>query len=161
PAVAAVLVQEHCGLRVVRLTRPFGWDIAVRAGLDTAIGDFVAVLRADSDPPEAIRSLLEHARQGADVIHGMAHGLPPQRLLFRLCQAGFYFVGNRVLRLGLPPPSSSLFGLSRRAVNAITRIKPKHPHLAIESGTIGFSRQAFEYRKRWRDSVPTRRSLRE
>src|SRR5205823_13770023 len=56
------LQRAHAGLRLLRLSRRFGPDIAAVAGLDAAVGDVVVVLRPDSDPPAVIRAVLEQVR---------------------------------------------------------------------------------------------------
>src|SRR5206468_2184236 len=59
--VTRLLSEERC-IRLVRLSRRFGRDIAISAALDTVIGDFVVVLVPESDPPELIPAIVEECR---------------------------------------------------------------------------------------------------
>jgi glycosyltransferase involved in cell wall biosynthesis len=158
-ALTTRLTQQYANVRLIRLTHCFSPDIAAIAGLESSIGDFVAVLHPDSDPPHAIPRLVQEAEHGAEVVQGIAIGLPRRGLLFRFCQAGFYFICNRLLRLDMPPSSSTLCGFTRRAVNAILRIKQKQPRLALLSCSVGFPRRQFEYKKVFRAGMPRQRGL--
>ena len=68
---AQSLLERHRNLRVIRLSRNFGQEIAISAGLDSVIGDFVVVMLPDSDPPDLIPNIVEQARQGAGVVFGV------------------------------------------------------------------------------------------
>src|SRR5438067_2315660 len=56
-AAAEALLPRYPCVRVIRLSRRFGLDVATAAGLDTAIGDFVVVMRPRSDPPAEVPAL--------------------------------------------------------------------------------------------------------
>jgi hypothetical protein len=68
-------------------------------------------------------------------------------------------VSRRVLGVDIPPTSSSLCGFSRRAVNAITRVKQKRPHLALLSCGVGLPRTTFWYQKSITSDPARRRGL--
>jgi hypothetical protein len=131
---------------VIRLTPCSCPDIAAIAGLDSSIGDKVVVLRAAWDPPAEVCRIVEILEQGVDVVQGYA-GDAGEGWLFRFCQGFFRLVCRRVLGVDVPPTSSSLCGFSRRAVNAITRVKQKRPHLALLSCSVGLPRKTFWYQK--------------
>ncbi len=67
---SAILRDEPC-IRLLRLSRRFGRDVAISAGLDTVIGDFVVVLLPESDPPELIPQVVEMCRAGAGIAYGI------------------------------------------------------------------------------------------
>jgi len=156
--IAMRLARERPGVRAIRLSRRFGADVATMAALDTAVGDVVAVMRADSDPPAELTTLLAFARTGVDLAVGVADNPPPTGPLFRLGRAGFGGL-CRLMGLTVPHAHCTLYGLSRRAVNAVTRVRGRPWHLSLTSTSIGFRRQEFRYRKAYRAGVGRARQL--
>lgn len=65
------LLGEQRHVRLIRLTRSFGQEIAISAGLDTVIGDFVVVMLPGVDPPALVPELVERCRGGADIVYGV------------------------------------------------------------------------------------------
>jgi glycosyltransferase involved in cell wall biosynthesis len=154
-AVALRLARERPGVRLIRLSRRFGADVATMAGLDSAVGDMVVVMRPDSDPPAEVPRLLKLALAGVDLSIGVAGNPPRTGAAFRLCRAGFAFL-CRTLGLEVPRTHCTLYGLSRRAVNAVTRVRQRPWYLSLTSCSIGFQRQLFSYRKQYRDGPRAR-----
>jgi glycosyltransferase involved in cell wall biosynthesis len=155
-AVALRLARERSGVRLIRLSRRFGADIATMAGLDSAVGDVVVVMRPDSDSPTEIPRLLKLAVSGVDLSVGVAANPPRTSALFRLGRAGFARA-CRTLGLEMPHTHCTMYGLSRRAVNAVTRVRQRPWHLSLTSCSIGFRRQTFTYRKHYRGTAKPRR----
>jgi glycosyltransferase involved in cell wall biosynthesis len=158
-AIAERLARTQPGVRLIRLSRRFGNDVAVIAGLESSVGDVVVVMRPDVDPPADIGALVRLANEGADVVQGLATNSPRESWLFRLGQAIFTGICTRLFRLEIPPTTSSLRAFSRRAVNAITRIKQKQRHLSLLSCCVGFDRRTYAYRKVFRGGPPPRQGL--
>ncbi len=149
-AAARRLARAHPEVRLVRLSRRFGPDVAILAGLETSIGDVVVVLRADSDPPREIPPLLKRAGEGWDVVWGVPENPPPAGLVFRLLRAAFYGTCNRLLRLDVPRMTPGMCAFTRRAVNAMARVKQKQRHLSLLGCGVGFAQTRVAYRKEYR-----------
>lgn len=162
-SVASRLMKRHPGMRLIRLSRRFGIDIAVTAGLETSIGDFVIVMRADSDPPQEIPRLVQLAqeRSDIDVVLGEATNAIAERVVIRALRASFHFVAAKLLDVHLPRTASTFCGLTRRAVNAMTRIKQKQRYVSLLCCSIGFGQTTFSYEKIYRTPTPKQRGLRE
>ena len=92
--VTALLQEERC-IRLVRLSRPFGRDVAISAGLDTVIGDFIVVLIPESDPPELIPQFIEQCRRGAGIVYGIRAHRPAEALYLTLGTRLFYWYFNK------------------------------------------------------------------
>lgn len=139
------LARKEAWLRVIRLAKPYSFDVAALAGLESSIGDMVVVLRQDRVPPESIRSVVQLLRKGVEVVHGTPIE-PRNGLAYRLAARTF---GALVRLVGLQVyPSSSLFGLSRLAAQALTRERRCYPHLGPLVANLGHRRQPFEYQPR-------------
>lgn len=157
----SALMKQHDRMRLIRLSRPFGQEIAISAGLDSVIGDFVVVMLPDSDPPALVPEMVDRARSGVEVVFGIRKSRKSDPLFLRLGSALFYWYCNRVLRLGLPKNSTHFRVLSRRVVNALIRIKDRGRYLRTLSQHVGYDSQAFSYDLVERRRPPRKKSLME
>ena len=144
------LLERTPNLRLMRLSRQFGRDIAISAGLDTVIGDFVVVMVPESDPPELIPQVVETCRAGAGIAYGIRARRPAESPLLAFGTRVFYWYFNRVLRIDLPRNSTDFRGYSRQSVNAITRIKDRLRYLRTFGSYVGFGASPFVYEPRFR-----------
>ncbi len=148
--VASALLRDEPCIRLLRLSRRFGRDVAISAGLDTVIGDFVVVLLPESDPPELIPRVVEMCRAGAGIAYGIRARRPVESPLLSLGARIFYWYFNRLLGIDLPRNSTDFRGYSRQSVNAITRIKDRLRYLRTFGTYVGFGGQPFTYEPRLR-----------
>ena len=145
--VTALLQAKRC-IRLVRLSRRFGRDVAISAGLDAVIGDFVVVLLPESDPPELIPEFIERCRTGAGIVYGIRAHRPAEPLYLSIGTRLFYWYFNRVVGVDLPRNSTDFRAYSRQTVNAITRIKDRLRYLRTFGGYVGFGGQPLVYEPR-------------
>lgn len=153
PAVSAQL-QAHPSIRLIRLSRHFGADIAMTSGLDTAIGDYVVAMLPASDPPRLIPELVEECRRGKDVLFGVRLDASKDPWLMRFARRVFYGFSRRILRLEIPEHATYFQVFSRQALNALNRIKDKHRHMRLLSAHIGFENRTFHYEPAYRAGRP-------
>lgn len=144
---AAALLEREPDVRVIPLSRRFGEEIAIAAGLDSAIGDFVVVMLPDGDPPSAVPEMVERARSGVGVVFGVRQDRGDDPWLHRTGARLFYALAAA---RGLPirRDATHFRALSREAVNAITRIRSPKRYLRTLSQSVGFGDAAFPYRPR-------------
>lgn len=156
--VEAVLGRQE-SVRLVRLSRSFGSEVAISAGLDAAIGDYVVVMLPDSDPPTLIPRMVEQCRQGMGVVFGIRRSRMGESLLLRAGAALFYGVGNRLFGLNIPRNSTHFRVLSRQAVNAVVQIRDRNRYLRTLSAYVGYASQSVEYDTLGRRASPRRKSV--
>lgn len=161
--VVGKLLKKHPAIRMLRLSRGYGGDIAVTAGLEASIGDIVVVMRPDCDPPAALETLLEPLRGDKDlnIVVGRPTNPPPESLLFRCFRALFSFGAERLSGVSLPRTSTSFIALTRKAVNAITRVKQKQRYLPWLCCSVGFKQTEVAYGQIHRGAAQSRRTFRE
>uniref|UniRef100_A0A832I6P9 Glycosyltransferase n=1 Tax=Eiseniibacteriota bacterium TaxID=2212470 RepID=A0A832I6P9_UNCEI len=145
--VTALLDRERC-IRLVRLSRRFGRDVAISAGLDTVIGDFVVVLVPESDPPELIPEFIERCRRGAGIVYGIRARRPAEPFYLSVGARLFYWYFNHIIGVDLPRNSTDYRAYSRQSVNAITRIKDRLRYLRTFGAYVGFGGQPLVYEPR-------------
>jgi dolichol-phosphate mannosyltransferase len=156
--VSATLDRHEC-VRLLRLSRRFGRDTAISAGLDSVIGDFVVVMMPESDPPTMIPELVERCRAGVGVVYGVRKDRKGEPMLMRSGVDAFYWYFNRVLKINLPKNSTEFRVYSRQAVNAITRIKDRLRYLRTFPDYVGYGNEGFTYTSIQRRPQPRVRGL--
>lgn len=139
------LLQRYECMRVLRLSRQFGAEIALTAGLETAIGDFVVTLTPGADPLEMIPELVESARLKGGVVCGVDIAASRQGWVHRALASVFYTGCRKLLGIDVIPRATNYRVLSRQALNAIVRIKDKHRFLQVFTPYIGFEPQYVRY----------------
>ena len=153
------LLTKHERIRLIRLSRPFGQEVAIAAGLDSVIGDFVVVMLPASDPPSLVPEMIALARGGAETVYGVRQDRKTDPVFIRLGAKIFYWYCNRALKLDLPPNSTHLRVLSRRVVNALVRIKERGRYLRTLGQHVGYLSLAFPYDLIQRRNPPRTKGL--
>ncbi len=132
----------------LRLSRNFGKEVAMTAGLDRAEGDAVIIIDADlQDPPELIPQLIERWRDGYDVVYAQRTARAGERWLKRATAAAFYRLINRVSDTPIPPDTGDYRLLSRRAVDALGGLRERHRFMKGLYSWVGFRQVAVPYRR--------------
>lgn len=145
------LLKKYRNMRLIRLSRTFGEEVAISAGLDSAIGDYVVVMIPNTDPPKLIPEMVNLARQGNDIVIGIRNESERHSLPMKTGSFFFFWYCRSVLKLNLPKNSTQFRVFSRQAVNAFMQTKDKHRFLRILSTHVGFRTASFVYKPINRD----------
>jgi polyisoprenyl-phosphate glycosyltransferase len=135
-------------VRVVFLSRNFGHQTALTAGLDHARGDAVVMLDADlQDPPELITTMLDHWRAGCDVIYAVReHRQGESR--FKLSTAKwFYKLFDKLAQVELQSNSGDFRLLDRRPLDALLSMRERNRFLRGMTVWVGYTQAAVPYRR--------------
>jgi len=125
-------------LVIVDLSRNFGHQIALTAGLDQVSGDAVIIMDGDlQDPPEAIPTLVDHYCQGYDVVYGMRVNRKESWWL-RGCYWIFYRMLATLSSIELPLDAGDFGLLSARVVVEIRRMPEHHRYVRGLRTWVGF-----------------------
>jgi glycosyltransferase involved in cell wall biosynthesis len=133
---------------VVNLSRNFGKEIALTAGLDHADAtDAVVVIDADlQDPPEVIPDLVAAWRQGFDVAYAQRRARAGETWLKRTTAAGFYRVMQRIGgKVELPADTGDFRLMSRRALDALLALREQHRFMKGLFAWVGFPSTPVPY----------------
>jgi dolichol-phosphate mannosyltransferase len=147
PQRIAALRARDPSVKCIRLTRSFGHQSALLAGLRFAKGDVVVTMDGDlQHPPELLPRLLEAWRSGADVVHTIRREPPGVRQGWKGRASDlFYRVVNRLGGVAVPPGAADFRLLDRRALDALNDLSE---HFAFLRGLIpwlGFPDVRIEY----------------
>ncbi|PTL80224.1 glycosyltransferase family 2 protein [Vitiosangium sp. GDMCC 1.1324] len=154
-----VLLKRQPCIRYIRLSRSFGVENAIASGLDMTIGDMVVVMMPDSDPPALVPEMVEQARSGVGNVYGVRTSRQGEPFWLRAGAALFYWLCVRLLDIHLPKNSTHFRALSRKAVNAVTRIKDRYRYLRLLSSSVGYSSREIPYEPLHRHQPPRHRSF--
>lgn len=150
-ATLALMQELRAGddrVTIVDLSRNFGKEIAMTAGLDHARGEAVIVIDTDlQDPPELIPQLIEEWRNGFDVVYAKRIEREGESALKKVTAAAFYRVIQRVSRVRIPADTGDYRLLSRRAVDALGQLREQHRFMKGLFSWIGFPQKAVLYRR--------------
>ncbi len=145
------LAKENKQVISVRLSRNFGKEAALCAGLDYATGEAVVVMDADlQHPPELIPELVRCWREeGADVVEGVKSSRGKENFLYKVCAKSFYAILLRMTGIDLRNASDYKL-LDRKVVEAMQKMPEKVTFFRGMSAWVGFERMQvpFEVKER-------------
>jgi len=148
-AILRGLRERDPTLSIVSLSRNFGKEIALTAGLDHSCGDAVIVIDADlQDPPELIPILIQRWREdGADVVFAQRSSRTGESWLRRATAYGFYRLINLLGRQPIPVDTGDFRLVSRRAVEAVRLLREQHRFMKGLFAWIGYRQVAVAYQR--------------
>ncbi len=160
PLLEELAAQDE-RVRAVFLSRNFGHQTALTAGLDHATGDAVVMLDADlQDPPELIPRMLEHWRRGSDVVYAVRSQRAGETR-FKLATARlFYRLFDVLAQVELPRDSGDYRLLDRRALDALLSMRERNRFLRGMTVWVGFTQTAVAYERDARYAGETKYTLR-
>jgi dolichol-phosphate mannosyltransferase len=147
-------------VRVVSLSRNFGHQLAVSAGLRHAQGQAVVIIDADlQDPPEVIPAMLDKWREGYDVVYGIRRSRAGESWFKLLTAKWFYRLLNGIADTRIPMDTGDFRLLSRRALDALLQMGETHRLLRGMSSWIGFTQYGLAYERAARFAGATKYPL--
>jgi glycosyltransferase involved in cell wall biosynthesis len=146
-AMVEALAATEDGVVLVQLSRNFGMEIAMSAGLDHARGDHVALMHADlQDPPELLPEMLRCSAGGADVVYARRIGRD-ESWLKRTLATGFYGLMARLARTPYQGQAGDFRLMSRRVVEAVRGMPERRRFLRGMVAWVGYEQVPIEYRR--------------
>lgn len=147
-AVMRRLADEDPRVSLLKLSRNFGKELALTAGLDQVEDGAVVILDADGqDPPELIPQFVDKWREGYDDVHGTRIARDGESWLKRATAAAFYRVIGRLSKTPIPADTGDFRLLSPRALAALRQIRERHRFMKGLFGWVGFNRVAIPYHR--------------
>ncbi len=131
---------------ILDLSRNFGKELAMTAGLDHACGDAVVVIDADlQDPPELIPDMLDEWQRGYDVVYMKRRSRKGETWLKRFTAYGFYKIMGKLGKVQIPENVGDFRLLDRRAVLALRRLREENRFMKGLFAWVGYSQKAILY----------------
>ncbi len=122
------------------LSRNFGKEAALSAGIDHARGDVVVPMDVDlQDPPEMIPRFMAKWREGFDVVYGIRASRDSDSVTKRMSAAWFYRIFNRLSREHIPPDAGDFRLMDRKVVEALRAMPERNRFMKGLFSWVGFS----------------------
>ncbi|BAY20377.1 putative glycosyl transferase [Calothrix sp. NIES-2100] len=143
------LIEHHRrnpAIKVVNLSRNFGKEIALTAGIDYAIGAAVIPIDADlQDPPELIAELIAKWREGYDVVYATRRSRQGESWLKRLTAKMFYQTIERMSPVPIPRNTGDFRLLDRRVVDTLKQLPEHNRFMKGLFAWVGFNQTSILY----------------
>jgi polyisoprenyl-phosphate glycosyltransferase len=141
------LLKTFQQIRYMRLSRSFGRDAALSAGIESAIGDYVVTLDPATDPVDVIPMMVERCQVNGGIVHGVARNPRKRGMLREFFGSSFRRYCNRRLGVDLRRGAEDFRVMSRQAVNALLQVKVQNRYLRVLTSTLGYHHAFFDYQR--------------
>ena len=143
--VKQLRLNDPC-IGLVKLSRNFGKELALSAGLQSAGGDCVVIIDADlQDPPELIPAMLSAWLEGADVVNMRRRRRAGETWFKKFSAHAFYRLLNRISDVPIPEDVGDFRLLSRRSVEALNALPERNRYMKGLFAWVGFRQVTILY----------------
>lgn len=150
------LCSKHKEYKFINLSRNFGHQIAVSAGIDFASGDSVILIDSDGqDPPEVIPQLLTKMKEGYDVVYAQRVKRKNESVLKKATAKFFYKILNRITSIDIPVDTGDFRVMNRKVVNGLKQMPEKQRYIRGQIAWLGFNQTAINYERQGRKTGET------
>lgn len=140
--------SQHAQVKIVNLSRNFGHQIAVTAGLDRASGDAVVIIDADlQDPPHVIAAMVAKWKEGFEVVYGTRIERGGETQFKLVTSAMFYKLLNKLSDVNIPQNVGDFRLIDRKVLNALKAMPERDRFLRGMVSWTGFEQFSLEYRR--------------
>ena len=137
---------RHSGIRVLRLSRNFGKEAAVSAGLAKALGEAAILMDADlQDPPELIPDMIREWENGADVVLMRRRSRAGESWLKRASARVFYRLLNRISDAAIPVDTGDFRLMNRKTIDAIRQLPERNRYMKGLFAWVGMKTVTLDF----------------
>ncbi len=155
------LAQQHEEVKFIDFSRNFGHQIAVSAGLDSAVGKAIVIIDADlQDPPELIAEMYAKMAEGYEVVYARRKKRIGESRFKLWTAKAFYRVLSRITSVSIPVDTGDFRIMDRKIVEVLRQMPEKNKYLRGQIAWIGFRQTYIEYERRERNAGETGYTLR-
>jgi dolichol-phosphate mannosyltransferase len=149
--------QNDPRVKLLQLSRNFGHQIAITAGMDHADADAVVIIDADlQDPPEAIADLLAKWHEGFEVVYAVRKSREGETWPKKFLAAAFYRVFHQMAKVNVPMDAGDFRLVDRKIVDALKEVRELHRFMRGLTCWVGFRQCAVEYDRAARHAGETK-----
>ncbi|MDC7767375.1 glycosyltransferase family 2 protein [Priestia megaterium] len=142
------LRHKDTQVNFVDLSRNFGKEIAMIAGLDYAKGDGVVIIDVDlQDPPELIPEMIKYWEQGYDDIYAKRESRAGETWLKKWTSSAFYRLLQKTTRISIQEDTGDFRLLDRRSVNALLKMRESQRYTKGLFSWIGYNKKEILYNR--------------
>lgn len=140
------IARQDSRIKVLALSRNFGKEAALTAGLDAAEGDVVVPMDVDlQDPPSLLGEMLERWREGYDVVYGVRVSRTTDSAMKRLTAKKFYWLYNKLTTVRIPSNAGDFRLMDYRVVERLRELPERTRFMKGLFAWLGFKSTSVEY----------------
>jgi glycosyltransferase involved in cell wall biosynthesis len=153
--------KSRSHIHVLNLSRNFGHQIALTAGLDYATGDYVGIIDGDlQDPPELFLEMIkEMQEEGLDVLYGQRRIRNGETFFKKTTAKAFYFILSRLCDVPIPRDTGDFRLISKPVLLSLQQMREKHRFVRGLVPFAGFRQKSFLYDRKERFAGSTKYPL--
>ncbi|ETT39015.1 glycosyltransferase family 2 protein [Paenibacillus sp. FSL P4-0338] len=160
----AQMIEEYSywdeSVKLIDLSRNFGHQVAITAGMDYALGDAVVIIDADlQDPPELIPEMISEWKQGYQVVYAKRIKRNGESLFKKWSASLFYRVLRYSTDISIPVDTGDFRLMDRRVCDELKRLPEKNRFVRGLVSWVGFRQKAIEYEREERLAGETKYPL--
>lgn len=153
--------EQYPFVSILTLSRNFGHQIAMTAGIDYAMADFVVTIDADlQDPPEIISDIYQKSKEGYDIVYAKRASRKGETVFKKLTAKIFYKLISRMCELEIPEDTGDFRLMSRQVVEKLKMMREKHRFVRGMVPWVGFKSTFILYNRDPRFAGETKYPLR-
>ena len=154
------IAKKYEFAKVVTLSRNFGHQIAVTAGLDYADADYVAIIDADlQDPPELLNGMFDELVKGFDVVYGQRKTREGETFFKKITASWFYRLLSYMCDVDIPRDTGDFRIMTKRVADELKGMKERHRFIRGMVPWVGFKSYAYKYDRQERFAGETKYPL--
>jgi polyisoprenyl-phosphate glycosyltransferase len=155
-----VLIKNYCDsnnrYKYLDLSRNFGHQIAVTAGIDHALGDTIVLMDADGqDPPSVIPEMLIKMAEGYDVVYARRIKRQDESFLKKMTASFFYKLLNKITSIEIPVNTGDFRIMNRKIVEGLKKMPEKQRYLRGQIAWLGYKQTSVSYERHGRNAGTT------
>jgi len=147
PLILDNLAQRYQSLVAVTLSRNFGYDNAISAGMDFVSGEKVIIMDGDQqDPPEVIPDFINKAKEGYDIVYGIRKKRTENRIIGFQMKL-FYRIWKSMVSFNVPADAGNFGIISRRVADIIIKMPEQNKFIRGLRAWTGYPSAGLEYER--------------
>lgn len=140
------LSQQDASVRYIDLSRNFGHQLAISAGIEHSRGAHIVIMDGDGqDPPELIPVLYEKALSGFEVVYARRRSREGEGMLKKLTARVFYRLLAKITNIEIPVDTGDFRIIHRKIQQVLIRMPEQHKYIRGQISWIGFNQTFVEY----------------
>lgn len=139
---------KDSAVKYIQLSRNFGHQLAITAGMNLCTGDAAVIIDADlQDPPETIVDMIAKWQEGYEVVHAVRTERKGESGLKKLLAHLFYRIMSKITEVQMTVDAGDFRLLDRRALDALNSMPEQHRYMRGLASWIGFSQTTVKYER--------------
>lgn len=151
------MLREIRNIRLISLSRNYGREVAMSAGLDSSIGDYVVIMDSDlQDSPHVIPKLINKAIDGYDVVYASRTIRKGESFLKKMLSKQFYKIVSNMTGFKIPEDAGDFRVFNRKVVNSIGQLKESNRYMKMLYAYVGFKVSSIPFEREIRYAGKTK-----